>query len=93
MSKKRVHELAKELAVEWKVLQSKGKALGVDITTAQNTLSEEDVVKLRNAVKGVTPTAEASSGAPKTVVIRRRASAAPAAEADHRLPIERKAEA
>ncbi len=80
MSKKRVHELAKELGVEWKVLQTKGKTLGVEITTAQNTLSEEEAAKLKNAVKGAAPQAESASAAPKTVVIRRRATAAPAAE-------------
>jgi translation initiation factor IF-2 len=88
MSKKRVHELAKELGVEWKVLQSKGKALGIDITTAQNTLSEEEAVKLKNAVKGVAAAAEAPSATPKTVVIRRRASSAPAAEAAPEKPVE-----
>ena len=75
MSKKRVHELAKELGVEWKVLQSKGKALGIDITTAQNTLSDDEALKLTNAVKGVSASPEATA-AGKTVVIRRRAPAA-----------------
>lgn len=89
MSKKRVHELAKELGVEWKVLQAKGKALGIDITTAQNTLSEEEAMKLKNAVKGGAPAAEAATAAPKTVVIRRRASAtAPATEAAPEKPAE-----
>lgn len=88
MSKKRVHELAKELSVEWKVLQSKGKALGIEITTAQNTLSEEDTVKLRNAVKGVAAAPEAASSAPKTVVIRRRATSAAAPEATPEKPVE-----
>lgn len=79
MSKKRVHELAKELGVEWKVLQTKGKSLGIDINTAQNTLSDEEAVKLKNAVKGAP--SDAPSTGPKTVVIRRRAgAAAPATE-------------
>ena len=79
MSKKRVHELAKELGVEWKVLQAKGKSLGIEINTAQNTLSDDEAIKLKASVKGAAP--EAASPAAKTVVIRRRAGAsAPAAE-------------
>jgi translation initiation factor IF-2 len=72
MSKKRVHELAKELGVEWKVLQAKAKPLGIDITTAQNTISDDEAAKLKNAMKGATAVPESS--AQKTVVIRRRAS-------------------
>jgi len=75
MSKKRVHELAKDLGVEWKVLQAKGKSLGIEINTAQNTLSDDEALKLRNAVKGTAAEAAAPSAA-KTVVIRRRAGAA-----------------
>jgi translation initiation factor IF-2 len=74
MSKKRVHELAKELNVEWKVLQSKGKALGIEITTAQNTISDDEAIKLKNAVKGISAPADTAGGS-KQVVIRRRASA------------------
>jgi len=75
MSKKRVHELAKDLGVEWKVLQAKGKSLGIEINTAQNTLSDDEALKLKNAVKGTAAEAAAPSAA-KTVVIRRRAGAA-----------------
>jgi translation initiation factor IF-2 len=85
MSKKRVHELAKELGVEWKVLQAKGKALGIEINTAQNTLSDDEAAKLKGAIKGVSDepaaTGAASAAGAKTVVIRRRAvgAAQPAA--------------
>jgi translation initiation factor IF-2 len=87
MSKKRVHELAKELGVEWKVLQSKGKSLGIEINTAQNTLSEDDATKLKAAITG--GAAEKAAPAAKTVVIRRRASAStppPAGEATSTPP-------
>jgi translation initiation factor IF-2 len=86
MSKKRVHELAKELGVEWKVLQTKGKPLGIDITTAQNTISDDEAMKLKNAIKGVAPAAE--SGAQKTVVIRRRANAPTSAPDTPAEPVE-----
>ena len=71
MSKKRVHELAKELGVEWKDLQTKGKLLGIEITTAQNMISEGEALKLTAAVKNL-----AGNAPGKTVVIRRRAPAA-----------------
>jgi len=75
MSKKRVHELAKELGVEWKVLQSKGKSLGIEINTAQNTLSDDEAIKLKSAVNGVVSEAQTPASGGKTVVIRRRAGA------------------
>ena len=80
MSKKRVHELAKELGVEWKVLQTKGKTLGIDITTAQNTISDDEAVKLKNSLKGSAAPIDVAGGAKQQVVIRRRASTAPAPE-------------
>ena len=75
MSKKRVHELAKELGVEWKVLQSKGKNLGIEINTAQNTLSDDEAIKLKIAVKGAVSEDQTPASSGKTVVIRRRAGA------------------
>ena len=76
MSKKRVHELAKELGVEWKVLQTKGKTLGIDITTAQNTISDDEAVKLKNSLKGsAARSSKSSSGdgqAPLLLPLRRQ---------------------
>jgi translation initiation factor IF-2 len=90
MSKKRVHELAKELGVEWKVLQAKGKALGIEINTAQNTLSDDEAAKLKGAIKGVSaepaPTAAATAAGAKTVVIRRRAVGAAQPAAPETMP-------
>jgi translation initiation factor IF-2 len=73
MSKKRVHELAKELGVDWKDLQTKGKLLGIEITTAQNMLSDDDALKLKKAASS--PAVDSASA--KTVVIRRRAAPTP----------------
>ena len=90
MSKKRVHELAKELGVEWKVLQSKGKSLGIEINTAQNTLSDDEAAKLKGAIKGVSAepaaTAAATAAGAKTVVIRRRAGGAAQPAASETMP-------
>ena len=90
MSKKRVHELAKELGVEWKVLQAKGKALGIEINTAQNTLSDDEAAKLKGSIKGVSaepaPTSAAAAAGAKTVVIRRRAGGAAQPAAPETIP-------
>jgi translation initiation factor IF-2 len=87
MSKKRVHELAKELGVEWKVLQAKGKSLGIEINTAQNTLSDDETVKLKGAIKGGSPEpTPAAAGAKTTVVIRRRAGGAAQTAAPETTP-------
>ncbi|MCX6127162.1 MAG: translation initiation factor IF-2 [Proteobacteria bacterium] len=81
MTKKiRVHELARELQVDWKILRDKGKPFGIDIATHQATISPEEEIKIRAALKGAgvesakaspvsTPT---TGGAGSRVVIRRR---------------------
>ncbi len=85
MTKKtRVHELARELNVDWKVLKDRGKVLGIEIATHQATISSDEESKLRAAmsgstVKGPVSKATAATAAPASatpasgrVVIRRR---------------------
>ena len=84
MSKLRVHELAKELNVESKILMAKLKAMGAKVLSHQSTLTDQQVNELRGALvatggASAAPTAAASaaasseSGKPR-VVIRRRAA-------------------
>ena len=90
MSKLRVHELAKELNVESKVLMAKLKAMGAKIISHQSTLTDQQVTELRGSLGGAA--AQASSAAPSAsaassdaggkprVVIRRRAASKEDAE-------------
>ena len=85
MTKLRVHELAKELNIESKILMGKLKGMGAKVLSHQSTLTDQQVSELRGAFTasaGATQQAAASgsaastdtSGKPK-VVIRRRAAA------------------
>ena len=90
MSKLRVHELAKELNVESKVLMAKLKAMGAKIISHQSTLTDQQVAELRSSLgssaapagasaTGNVAAASDSSGKPR-VVIRRRAASKEEAE-------------
>ena len=48
MSKVRVYELARELKIESKVLVSKVKEMGIDVSSHQSTLSADQVVRRLN---------------------------------------------
>ena len=76
MSKVRVHELAKELHVEAKVLLTKLKTMGANITNVQNTLTDQQVAEVRRSfTAGAQVQADVGSGGGKPrVVIRRRAA-------------------
>ena len=80
MSKLRVHELAKELNIESKILMAKLKAMGAKVLSHQSTLTDQQVNELRGAFvatggTSAAPNAAASSsegGGKPRVVIRRR---------------------
>ncbi|MBM4250469.1 MAG: translation initiation factor IF-2 [Deltaproteobacteria bacterium] len=85
MSKLRVHELAKELNVESKVLMAKLKAMGAKIISHQSTLTDQQVTELRGALGAPVASAGTSaggsaavssdaSGKPRVVIRRRAAS-------------------
>ncbi len=89
MSKLRVHELAKELNIETKVIMQKLKTMGVKVASHQSTLTDEQVAALKSAFgggngSGASPStggpaqaaAPASDAGKPRVVIRRRASEA-----------------
>jgi translation initiation factor IF-2 len=86
MTKKiRVHELARELEVDWKVLRDKGKPLGIDIATHQATITPEEETKIKAALKGDSSKPAAAAKAPAA------ATAAPAsAPASGRVVIRRR---
>ncbi|NRA64448.1 MAG: translation initiation factor IF-2 [Pseudobacteriovorax sp.] len=67
MSKVRVYELARELKVESKVLVSKVKEMGIDVSSHQSTLSADQVVQIKRQIQGGS---EGTSKSPQ--VIRRR---------------------
>ena len=100
MTKRRVHELARDLELDWKILRDKGKPLGIDIATHQATISPEEEKKLRAAVAGGTPPAAApgtaagaapaasAGGGGRVVIRRRRADSEEApAEAESAAPV------
>ncbi|MCX6104892.1 MAG: translation initiation factor IF-2 [Proteobacteria bacterium] len=85
MSKLRVHELAKELNIESKILMAKLKAMGAKVLSHQSTLTDQQVNELRGALvatgsTGAVPAAAAAASAAASsegggkprVVIRRR---------------------
>lgn len=84
MTKKiRVHELARELDVDWKILRDKGKPFGIEIATHQATITPEEETKIRAAIKSSPANAAKNVGSANTpaatvspasgrVVIRRR---------------------
>lgn len=76
MSKLRVYELARELNVETKVMMTKLKSFGHNITNHQSTLTEQQVAELRKAFgsgqASVGASAGSASGSKPKVVVRRR---------------------
>ena len=85
MTKLRVHELAKELNIESKILMAKLKEMGAKVLSHQSTLTDQQASELRGALGAsagashqtaatASATATDSSGKPK-VVIRRRVAA------------------
>lgn len=80
MSKMRVHELAKELNVESKLLMAKLKTSGAKIISHQSTLTDQQVSELRVAFgkapvgSSSQPAAESGGGKPRVVIRRRAAS-------------------
>ncbi len=67
MSKVRVYELARELKIESKVLVSKVKDMGIDVSSHQSTLSADQVVRIKRQLQG-----GSSDSAKAPRVIRRR---------------------
>ena len=55
MSKLRIHELAKELGVDNKILIDKANSLGFNKKSHSNTLSDEEIKELRTAFSDDTP--------------------------------------
>lgn len=77
MSKVRVHQLAKELQVESKVLLQRMKTLGITVVSHQSTLTPEQITKIKDAYqqkKTAAPTR------PKVLIRRRKREETPAAE-------------
>lgn len=52
MSKIRVYELARELNLESKILLNSIKSMGINVTSHQSTLSDDDVQKIKQTLKG-----------------------------------------
>lgn len=76
MAKMRVYELARELKLESKVLVTKIKDMGIDISSHQSTLSVADVEKIKASFGAAAPAASK----PKVVVRRRRKKVAESEE-------------
>lgn len=83
MSKVRVYELARELNIETKMLVTRIKGLGIDISSHQSSLSDEQIDKIRSELKGggsssaakATAAAQPAANSPTKVIRRRRAEA------------------
>ena len=71
MPKKRVHELAKELGLESKVLIAHLEKIGIAVKTASSSLEESEVERIKNEVLA-TEHREVVEERIKSTVIRRR---------------------
>ena len=81
MSKKRVHELAKELGIENKELIARLEKIGIAVKSHSSTLEEGDVERILKELKSSEPR-EVVEQRIKTGVIRRRSVRLPAEEAE-----------
>ncbi|HQM91401.1 MAG TPA: translation initiation factor IF-2 N-terminal domain-containing protein, partial [Syntrophales bacterium] len=81
MSKKRVHELAKELGIENKELIARLEKIGIAVKSHSSTLDEGDVERILKELKSSEPR-EVVEQRIKTGVIRRRSVRLPAEEAE-----------
>jgi len=92
MSKKRVHELAKELGIENKELIARLEKIGIAVKSHSSTLDEGDVERILKELKSSEPR-EVVEQRIKTGVIRRRSVRLPAEEAEPAPATEAPAEA
>lgn len=100
MSKKRVHELAKELGIESKELLARLEKMGITVKSHSSTLEETDVARVQREFLSQEPH-EVVEKRIKSTVIRRRnirlpeeqPAPPPVSEAEHALPPETAKEA
>ena len=88
MSKKRVHELAKELGLDNREAVLALQAAGISVKTHSSSVYEEEALAVLNKVKGPTPAPVAPSRRPGMVIVKKSKvqedEAAEAAEAEAR---------
>ena len=92
MSKKRVHELAKELGLENKDLIAHLERLGITVKSHASTLEDHEIERIKEDLQAKTPRQIVEERI-KTTVIRRRAVRAPIDAAAAEEAVEEKEEA